>query len=271
MASQEYTVQVNNISPSATEKTIADFFSFCGKISKLYLNKENNSAVVQFENESAAKTALLLTNALIIDRPIQVSLLNATPTEATNETTESPNYGTQVNPDQITERDFGVPDDQRSKTSVLASLIAAGYVLADGTVDKAKELDEKFSIGSTAKAIGEQIKSKAQEIDNNYQISEKASAVKAMATEKANQVDEKFQVSQKAQQALDVVKKSAQDVASKVQENSTAQSAIAQVQAVGNSLAAFVNETKEQTSRAIDEKQRERGKIVDQPAEVQQQ
>eukprot|EP01117_Protostelium_nocturnum_P005193 TRINITY_DN188_c0_g1_i1.p1 TRINITY_DN188_c0_g1~~TRINITY_DN188_c0_g1_i1.p1 ORF type:complete len:275 (-),score=118.50 TRINITY_DN188_c0_g1_i1:76-900(-) len=264
MSLDSQTVQVSNISPSATEKTIADFFSFCGKISNLYLNKENNSAVVQFESESAAKTALLLTNALIIDRPIQVSLLASS--EPSSTPSSSSTFGTQVDPDQIPERNFGVPDEQRSKTSVVASLLSAGYVLADGALDKAKEFDEKFNIANTAKAVADQIKTKAQEIDQQFLISEKASAVKAIATEKVNQVDEKFQVSQKAQQAMDAVKKSAQDVANKVQENPAAQSAYAQVQAVGNSLANYITETKEQTSKAIDEKQRERGKVVDQPS-----
>lgn len=32
-------VFVSNISPNATEKTVSDFFSFCGKITKLTLRK----------------------------------------------------------------------------------------------------------------------------------------------------------------------------------------------------------------------------------------
>lgn len=49
------------------------------KINSLFIffyreeGKDTSSAVIQFETESAAKTALLLTNALIVDRPITVT------------------------------------------------------------------------------------------------------------------------------------------------------------------------------------------------------
>lgn len=73
---------------------------------------------MQFETESASKTALLLTNALIIDRPITVVGYSTgqekekTPEQPTPEATVvSPT--TQVPENKITQREFGVPDDQR--------------------------------------------------------------------------------------------------------------------------------------------------------------
>ncbi len=88
------------------------------------------SAVVQFETESAAKTALLLTNALIVDRPITVvpytsgfqsTHASSTPTNNTNATPQStsenapqPSLGTPVDHTNITQRDFqGISDEQR--------------------------------------------------------------------------------------------------------------------------------------------------------------
>lgn len=138
-------VYVTNISPNANEKTVSDFFSFCGKISKLFVNKyvefqilpnsvadipffreqETSSAVVEFETESAAKTALLLTNALIVDRPITVVPYTSTPstqqsaTGATVDVVPPKNPGTPVAQHEITQRDFkGVPDEQRVSCSL---------------------------------------------------------------------------------------------------------------------------------------------------------
>jgi hypothetical protein len=48
-------------------------------IDMLNREQESCSAVVEFQHEAAAKTALLLTNALIIDRPITVSPFSASP------------------------------------------------------------------------------------------------------------------------------------------------------------------------------------------------
>ncbi|PRP86633.1 hypothetical protein PROFUN_05112 [Planoprotostelium fungivorum] len=256
----EHSVQVSNISPSATEKTIADFFSFCGKISKLYLNKDQHTAVVQFDSESAAKTALLLTNALIIDRPIVVALIES-PTATQNDAS----LGTPADPTQIPERDFGVPDEQRSKTSVVASLLAAGYVLGDSAIDKAREYDEKIGVAATAQAVVAQIQTKAQQIDQQFGISDKASAAKQVVEDHIKQVDEKYQISEKANLAVDVVKSTFQDVSrnvvNKVQENPASAQALERVQAAGTAVTSYIKDQKEQTTRAIDEKQRERGKV----------
>jgi hypothetical protein len=70
-------VNVTNISANATEKVLTDFFAFCGDITSLELtadpaNAPQQRAVVTFADASALQTALLLTNALIVDAPIHV-------------------------------------------------------------------------------------------------------------------------------------------------------------------------------------------------------
>jgi hypothetical protein len=75
-------VFVTNISPSAGDKTVSDFFSFCGEIRSLVLRHAaghadgTQEAIVTFESAAAAKTAQLLTNALIVDRAISVRIYN---------------------------------------------------------------------------------------------------------------------------------------------------------------------------------------------------
>lgn len=267
------TVQVTNISPSANEKTVSDFFSFCGKISKLYLNKQNNSAVIQFESESAAKTALLLTNALIVDRPITVVSFTQPTTSSSQPASEVPSsdhpeqhLGQQVDPDHITQRDFGnVSDEERSKTSVIASLLAAGYVLGTDVLDQAKDYDEKHNLSLQAKVAVEQIKVKAHELDQQLKISETAASIKNATMEKAKQINENFQITEKANAAATTVKVGASAVVAKMEENAIVSSGIDFIKSTANKVETTVSSVftdyKDQTSRAIEDKQRERGKF----------
>jgi hypothetical protein len=256
-------VHVTNISSSASEKTVSDFFSFCGKIDKLFLKKEENgtsSAVVQFETESAAKTALLLTNALIVDRPITVVPHQVESSQTTGK--QSPAHDTNRVPDaHITQRDFRVPDDQRTKTSVIASLLAAGYVLGQDTLVKAKDYDEKHSISVQAKVAVEVVKTKVHEIDTQYGISEKASQLKQQATEQAKKLDDQYHLTEKAT----VVKSQVQSVATKVTENPTVAKGITTAYGTYESLktqaTTMYNDYKTQVDKAIEEKQKEKGNL----------
>jgi len=264
-------VFVSNISPSANEKTVSDFFSFCGKITKLYLKKEGDgqdgrSAVVQFETESAAKTALLLTNALIVDRPISVlpfvsSQPPANPPQSIPVPVPTPDLGTPTDAATITQRNFNdIPDDQRSKTSVIASLLAAGYVLANDALQKAKDYDDKHNLSLQAKVAVEQLKVKAHEIDQTYKISEKAAAVKTATVEKAKQMDEEYKISQKVDQATTSVKNTASAAVAKANENATVQSTVGAIKSTTNKITTTVtsmyNDYRDQTQKAIEEKQR---------------
>lgn len=278
-------VYVTNISPNANEKTVSDFFSFCGKITKLYLKKEEtqqtSSAVVQFATESAAKTALLLTNALIVDRPITVVPYSpGAPKDATTGKEQqtppsSPlpsDLGAPVAPEQITERDFGgVSDDERSKTSVIASMLAAGYVLGTDVLGKAKDYDDKHMISLQAKVVVEQIKVKAHEIDKQYGISEKVTATKAAVVEKAKKLDEEYKISEKATQAANSVKTTVAQTVEKVQENATVKSGVDSLktgfQKATDSVSATYNDVKDQTAKAIEEKKKERA--AQEPAKIE--
>jgi len=253
---------VTNISPTANEKTVSDFFSFCGKIKQLYLSKEEgketNKAVVEFETESASRTALLLTNALIVDRPITVT---SYPPKGETSIPESP--GTPVSKEHIQNRDFGgVNDDERTKTSVIASMIASGYVLASDALAKAKQYDDEHNISLQIKVGVEQLKVKAHEIDQTYGISEKATAVKQQAAEKAKKIDEEYKISEKASTAASSVKATAMQASAKAQENPTIKSGVETVKSgwasMTQSVTGMYNDYKEQTAKAIEEKKKEK-------------
>jgi len=258
---EQRAVFVSNISPVATEKTVSDFFSFCGRITRLSLNRaasgDVQEAVVFFETDSAAKTALLLTNALIVDRPINVvphfpAAENAPVIEASAPEVQA----------DITQRPQIAPDSERSKTSVIVSMLAAGYVLGGDAVTRAREVDEKHMISLQLKVGAEQIKAKANEIDNRLHITETATTIKNVAVEKAREVDEKLGITEKASVAAAVAKGAAGAVADKVSSNETFAKGFSAFKSVTSSVATAVSgqyqEVKEETKRAIDEKKAER-------------
>jgi uncharacterized protein YdaT len=248
-------VFVANISPNATEKTVSDFFSFCGRITKLTLRKEptgdgSQEAIVVFETDSAAKTALLLTNALIVDRPITV-----VPHVSTSIDTEgAPTTQTEVPQENITNRTFTAPDHERSKTSVVASMLAAGYVLGTDSVAKAREFDEKHMISLQLKVGAEQVKAKANEIDKALHISETANVIKTVTIEKAKEVDEKLKITENVNKAADAVKQQASAFATKASENEVVAKGVGLLQSVGASIQQSFQSLKDETMASVEEK-----------------
>jgi len=251
MAEDSRAVFVANISPNATEKTVSDFFSFCGRITRLTLRRETNSvdgaqeAVVVFETDAAARTALLLTNALIVDRPITVISYTPSSSEVVLEEKGGEN---------ITVRPQSVPDSERTKTSVVASMVAAGYVLGSDAIGRAKEIDEKHMISLQIKVGAEQIKAKANEIDRQLHITETATAIKTAAFVKAKEVDEKLQISVKVGAAAEIAKAQANAIATKANENETVAKGVSMVKAVGNTIQQGFQNLKEESLKAIEEK-----------------
>jgi hypothetical protein len=242
-------VFVTNISPNATEKTVSDFFSFCGRITRLNLRSGADGAqeaVVVFESDSAAKTALLLTNALIVDRPITVVPYFPAAGEESQ--------GVEADKTVITERSHAVPDAERTKTSVIASLVAAGYVLGTDTIQRARDLDDKHMISLQLKVGAEQIKAKANEIDRQLHISETATAIKTGVVEKAKEVDAQLHITEKVGAAATVAKQQATALAEKAGQNETIAKGVGLLKAVGDVVAGQFATLKEETSKAIDEK-----------------
>jgi len=265
-------VLVTNISPSANEKTVSDFFSFCGKINQLFLKneegKETSSAVIQFETESAAKTALLLTNALIVDRPITVTAYVQSSTTPSDSTTETPTpiavetQGTPVDASNITHKDFGgVSDEDRSKTSVIASLLAAGYTLAKDALAEAKALDDRNNFSARAQVVVDQMVVKAKQIDEQYKISEKATTAVTFVNDTAHNLNEKYGLTEKAASAVATIGSAAQvgievakDGINKAQENATVKKGVDTVKSSAAAVTDKINEITTQTQREIDAK-----------------
>ncbi|XP_072950233.1 uncharacterized protein [Typha angustifolia] len=75
MGTLDLTVQVTNISPKTTKTDLLIFFSYCGTVDEIQLQREGDQsqlATVTFSQPYALKTALLLNGASIGDRRVRV-------------------------------------------------------------------------------------------------------------------------------------------------------------------------------------------------------
>jgi len=234
-------VYVTNISPSASEKTVTDFFSFCGKINSMTLRTlegGTKEAVIEFQTDAAAKTALLLTNALIVDRPIAVVPY----TGPAQQSDEQVSHESKVDADEIQQQHHTVPDQERTKTSVIASLLAAGYSLGADAVDKARSYDEEHGLSQT-------IMGKAQQINEQYKIGQTASAWSSAAYSWWSGVDQSLGISQTAS----AIKESGSAAARAVSESEAMQAANETLEVTKEALVSAADAMRASTSRLIEE------------------
>ncbi|XP_010032769.2 uncharacterized protein LOC104422215 [Eucalyptus grandis] len=76
MGALNLTIQVRNVPPAMTAADLATYFSFCGTVDKIQLQRNKDkpqSAQVTFRQPFAFRTALLLDNATVDEQPIRVS------------------------------------------------------------------------------------------------------------------------------------------------------------------------------------------------------
>ena len=220
MAEQKKTckVQVTNITEEASNSNISDFFSFCGKIKSLSVQEaedKTKKAIIEFEKPEATTTAVLLDNAIIINKPISVVLYSAE-----NEKQAEEEKQNQVPTENITQREV---EEDESKSSIVRSLISQGYELAHGTLQKAQQLDKDYEISQKINSGYETLKGKAAEYDSrwgvsdtvskkmnqvneDYKVSEKVGSFKNTTSEKLNQFNNDYKVSEKASQGVETVK-----------------------------------------------------------------
>ncbi|KAF9435242.1 hypothetical protein BGZ76_006657 [Entomortierella beljakovae] len=160
---------VTNISASASDKTVKDFFLFCGKITEFEIQKDGDRqvALVHFERESAAKTACMLTNAMIVDSQIVVKpyFEEAVETDGSQET--------------------------KAKSTIVAEILAAGYSVSDNIIEKGLELDAKYGFANRIAAYVEAARAQAKSLDEKYKV-----------TEKATEIDNKYHVQDRVNAAV---------------------------------------------------------------------
>ncbi|CAO3598591.1 unnamed protein product [Absidia cylindrospora] len=182
-------VLVKNISLESSEKTVKEFFLFCGKIKEFELLKDDDEthqvALVNFERESAAKTASLLSSALIDNEHITVSpyFESAIPAETEKE----------GDTHEISSQ------EAKSKARIAAEILANGYLLQDQIVAKGLEYDGKYNVTSRLTGYLNYFQNNVKQFDEKYRI-----------WDKANEIDQKYKIQEKVTNAAQTAQTKAQ-------------------------------------------------------------
>jgi len=147
----------------------------CGAIESITVRPKPNAedgtleAIVFFESSGAADTAVLLTNAILVDRNISITYFKGT--DAKEATAQ----------DAATAAAASAEGGNGEEKSVWASILAAGYMLGENISNAASEVDQKYGVtkgfvetvdkidqtlGLTTKAaaIGEAVRQKSEEL-----------------------------------------------------------------------------------------------------------
>ncbi|KAK6497476.1 hypothetical protein TWF481_011884 [Arthrobotrys musiformis] len=179
MSAENATVHVSNISSKTTEKEIRDFFSFCGKIKEFSSTPSSGdvdatlTAVITFEQPSAARTALLLDNTQLSGVPIHVSA-PASLSDLQHEVEHQPEL---EHPRQ----------EDKPRTAIFAEYLASGYHLGDQILQRGIEFDEKRGISSKFRKF-------LVDLDSKHKV-----------TDKSRAMDESYQITNRANTGLNTV------------------------------------------------------------------
>jgi hypothetical protein len=198
-------VIVRNVAPTVdppTHKVLADFFSFCGNIAALSVAPDDKDpggqsvmAIVTFESKAAARTAVLLNNALINERAIQVELAPAGFSLTSD--ASSPQLSVHSVPSQDLPQHHAT--DDRSQTSVVVSLLAKGYTLQKDALNSARSFDEEHAISKRASELAEQAAQGIRNVDAQLGVSATLKTWGDSVQSKAVELGEQYQVNEKTQ------------------------------------------------------------------------
>ncbi|KAI8644535.1 hypothetical protein BD408DRAFT_413236 [Parasitella parasitica] len=185
-------VLVKNIALESTEQTVKEFFLFCGKIKEFELkvdedDEKHQVALIHFERESAAKTAALLSNALVDESHIIATPYFDIPAkEESSEGQES----------ESNEKDA---QENKPKSRIAAEILANGYMLQDHVVAKGLEYDNKYNLSGRWTGFLNTLQSNVKQIDEKYRI-----------WDKAVDLDQKYKINETVQNVAQTAQNKAQ-------------------------------------------------------------
>ncbi|KAH7668709.1 RNA recognition motif domain-containing protein [Dioscorea alata] len=197
------TVKVTNVSLSASEKDVREFFSFSGDIEYVEMQSADEwsqIAHVTFKDPQGADTALLLSGATIVD--LSVIITPAPEYQIPSHVVTHPTTGTSSSSDSAVQK----------AEDVVSTMLAKGFVLGKDAIGKAKSFDEKLRITSTATST-------VTSIDKKIGLSEKISAGTSVVNEKVKEMDQRFQVSEKTKSAFAAAEQTVSNAGSAILKN----------------------------------------------------
>ncbi|XP_061343044.1 binding partner of ACD11 1-like [Gastrolobium bilobum] len=249
------TVKVSNVSLGATERDIKEFFSFSGDIEYVEMqshDERSQIAYVTFKDSQGPETAVLLSGATIVDLSVTITL--------------DPDY--QLPPAALassvkeSKTPVGAESALRKAEDVVSGMLAKGFILGKDAVNKAKTLDEKHQLTSTASA-------KVASFDQKIGLSEKFNAGATVVSDRVREVDQKFQVSEKTKSAFAAAEQSVSSAGSAIMKNRYVLTGTSWVTGAFNRVSKAAGDvgqkTKEKVENAEEQQQR---KVEDQYAQV---
>ncbi|CAM8888276.1 unnamed protein product [Rhodiola kirilowii] len=251
------TVKVSNVSLGASEQDIKEFFSFSGDIVYVEMHSDTERsqiAYVTFKDVQGAETAILLSGATIVDMSVTVTL--APDYQLPAAATAPPLTSSQIKPQS------GAESALRKAEDVVSSMLSKGFILGKDAVAKAKSLDEKHQLTSTASA-------KVASLDQKIGLTEKLSKSTSMVGEKVREVDQKFQVSDKTKSTFEAAGEKLSSAGSSIMKNRYIFTSTAWVTDAYNKVAKAAGDVgqmaKEKVGKAEEEQKK---KVVDEFAQV---
>jgi len=185
-----YPVKVGSLSPTTTQQGLHDFFSFCGTIKSIRIEQEKKGATIEFENISAARTALMLNGGTLDGSTISVT------SDAVQSEVDAP--GATSTTTEGTATAFEQSDKPRA--GIAAEYLARGYELHEHILQRAIDIDQKQGIStkflSYLSGLDKTVGSKV--LGPDQLVSTKVQETVTQATTQAKQYDEQKGITKSA-------------------------------------------------------------------------
>ncbi|KAJ1272562.1 hypothetical protein BS78_06G211900 [Paspalum vaginatum] len=195
------TVKVSNVSLKAAQRDIQEFFSFSGDIVHVEMqsgDELSQVAYITFKDNQGAETAMLLTGATIVDMAVIVA--------------PATDYELPSSVLAALEPKDTKPSALQKAEDIVGTMLAKGFILGRDALDKAKALDERHQLTSTATA-------RVSSFDKRIGLSEKISVGTSAVNDKVKEMDQKYQVSEKTKSALAAAEQSVSTAGSAIMKN----------------------------------------------------
>ncbi|XP_052153974.1 binding partner of ACD11 1-like isoform X2 [Oryza glaberrima] len=217
------TVKVSNVSLKASLRDVKEFFSFSGDIVHVEMQSDELSQVayITFKDNQGSETAMLLTGATIVDMAVIV--------------TPATDYELPASVLAALEPKDSKPSALQKAEDIVGTMLAKGFILGRDALDRAKALDEKHQLTSTATA-------RVSSFDKKMGLSEKISVGTSAVNDKVKEMDQKYQVSEKTRSALAAAEQSVSTAGSAIMKNRYVLTGAAWVTGAFNKVANAAND-----------------------------
>ncbi|KAI8068320.1 hypothetical protein BC940DRAFT_299692 [Gongronella butleri] len=190
-------VKVTDISGSTNEKSLRDFFAFCGKIKDVDLQPDGDNqkaALIMFETSKAADTAVLMSQAFLDGQPIQVAhYFTEFSIKEDQGKDGAPSASAEDKKSEAPDEKKAAGDPTQLVSKVMAEVMAGGYRLGDQVLAKGIEFDHKYGVRDTVQKYYEQLQQNAQKLDDQYHVRDKTGPLEEKVQEQHKQATDRAQ------------------------------------------------------------------------------